>query len=157
MSLLNGINHVAIVTADLSRFIDFYVRVLGCEVLFREDVSAFRHAILRCGPQSWLHPVEVSGNANGVAVQAMFERGHIDHIALTATSPQAFDEIRQRLVQCGASDGTVESLGAFHAIWFSDPDGMRIEVALVVDPALSGFHPPAPLTREPAATTAVAG
>ena len=142
MSLVSGVNHVAIVTSDLDRFVDFYSRVLGLELVFSEDAPAFRHAILRSGAQSWLHPVQLPGNAHGVAASTMFERGHLDHIALTAASPQSFEELRRRLVSCGACDGGVEDLGAFHALWFCDPDGMRVELALIVDPELRGFHAP---------------
>lgn len=142
MSLLNGINHVAVLTADLDRFIDFYTDVLGLEVIFREQAPAFAHAILRGGEKSWLHPVEVPGNTHGAGVDQMFDRGHLDHIALSAASPQAFEELRRRLVEHAASDGVVEDLGAFHALWFRDPDGMRGEITLIVDPALGSFHAP---------------
>ena len=49
-------------------------------------------------------------------------------------------------MQAGASNGTIEDLGAFHALWFTDPDGMRGELTLIVDPALRGIHAPRPLT-----------
>jgi len=75
----------------------------------------------------------------------MFARGHLDHLALHAPSRAAFDTARQRLMACGASNGVVEDLGAFHALWFTDPDGMRGELALIIDPALSTFHAPRPL------------
>ena len=145
MELLNGINHVAVLTGDLDRFVEFYSRVFDLDVVFSETTPAFRHAILRTGPDSWLHPAEIPGNSHGAAIPAMFARGHIDHIALTAASRSAFATIRQRLVECGACNGAVEDLGAFHAIWFEDPDGMRGEVAVIVDPLLAGIHEPRPL------------
>lgn len=150
MSLVSALNHVAIVTDDLDRFVAFYGRTLGLELLFREDGPAMRHAILRSGEHSWLHPVQVPGNRHGAASQHMLERGHLDHIALSAASPQAFDELRRRLMACGASDGKIDDLGAFHALWFNDPDGMRVELALIVDPALRAFHAPTSLNSTPA-------
>jgi hypothetical protein len=39
----------------------------------------------------------------------------------------------------------VEDLGAFHSLWFEDPDGMRVEPTVLVDPALAGIHEPHPL------------
>ena len=145
MSLISGINHVAIVTSDLPRFVGFYQRVFGVEVVFEETTPAFSHAILRAGAHSWLHPAEVFGNPHGAALPEMFARGHLDHLALTAPSKEAFDTIRQRLVAEGSSAGVVEDLGAFHALWFTDPDGMRGEVSLIVDDALREFHAPRPL------------
>jgi catechol 2,3-dioxygenase-like lactoylglutathione lyase family enzyme len=140
--LLNGLNHAAILTVDLDRFVDFYTRVFETEVVFSETTPVFRHAILRTGPDSWLHPAEVRGNLHAAAIPAMFTRGHLDHIALTARSRDAFEEIRRRLIEAQASDGTIEDLGAFHAMWFNDPDGMRGEVIAIVDPTLRGIHEP---------------
>jgi catechol 2,3-dioxygenase-like lactoylglutathione lyase family enzyme len=145
MTLLNGVNHVAVLTNDLDRFVGFYTDVFGMDVVFREETPAFRHAILRVGTDSWLHPAEVPGNAHGDALPQMFDRGHLDHLAVTAASTDAFETLRARLVERGASDGTVEDLGAFHSLWFEDPDGMWGELTLVVVPSLEGIHEPRPL------------
>jgi catechol 2,3-dioxygenase-like lactoylglutathione lyase family enzyme len=145
MSLLAGVNHVAVMTADLDRFVAFYRDVFDMPVVFEEENPAFRHAILRAGPDSWLHPAEVPGTAHGAASPAMFDRGHLDHLALTASSPATFDEVRRRLVASGAGDGAVDDLGAFHSTWFEDPDGMRGEVTVIVDAELIGIHAPRPL------------
>lgn len=147
MSLVSGINHIAIVTADLARFVRFYTRVFEVELLFEEATPAFRHAILRAGATCWLHPAEVYGNAHGTALGDMFARGHLDHLALSASSAEAFEIIRQRLVAEGASAGVVEDLGAFHALWFTDPDGMRGELSRIVDPSLREFHAPRALAQ----------
>lgn len=149
MTLVSGINHVAIVTADLARFIRFYTEVFELEVVFEEATPAFSHAILRAGQSSWLHPAVITGNAHGQALPEMFTRGHLDHIALLAPSSEAFARIRERLVARGASAGTVEDLGAMHALWFADPDGMKGEVCLIVDAELRGFHAPVPLAAAP--------
>ena len=77
----------------------------------------------------------------------MFQRGHIDHLALTAASPEAFAAMGDRLTHREASDGAIEDLGAFHSIWFDDPDGMRGEVVLIVDDRLEDIHVPRPLQR----------
>jgi catechol 2,3-dioxygenase-like lactoylglutathione lyase family enzyme len=149
MALLTGINHVAVLTDDLDRFVDFYTDVFGLEVVFEETTPAFRHAILRTGPDSWLHPAQVAGNDHGGGLPGMFERGHLDHLALTAASAEAFTHLRRRLVERGACPGDVEDLGAFHALWFEDPDGMRVELTVIVDPALQGIHAPVPLAAAP--------
>ena len=56
----------------------------------------------------------------------MFQRGHLDHVALGARSAADFETLRQRLVDRGATDGTIEDLGAFHSLWFVDPDGKAV-------------------------------
>ncbi len=145
MELLTGVNHVAVLTADLDRFVDFYTDVFGVDLVFTETTPAFRHAILRTGPTSWLHPAELPGNTHAIASVAVFDRGHLDHVALTAASPTAFATMRDRLVARGATDGAVEDLGAFHSLWFDDPDGMRAELVVIVDERLQGIHAPQPL------------
>lgn len=145
MSLLSGVNHVAVMTRDLDRFVAFYRDVFEVELVFSETTAAFRHAIRRTGPTSWLHPAEVADNAHSTASAAMFDRGHVDHIALTAASPDAFAMVRQRLIDSGATSGSVDDLGAFHSVWFEDPDGMRGELVVIVDPELAGIHAPTPL------------
>ena len=47
----------------------------------------------------------------------------------------------------GASDGAVDDLGAFHSLWFVDPDGMQVELVVVVDASLADIHEPRPLER----------
>jgi catechol 2,3-dioxygenase-like lactoylglutathione lyase family enzyme len=145
MDLLTGVNHVAVLTANLDRFIEFYTEVFDLDTTFTEAAPGFRHAIVRTGPTSWLHPVEVIGNAHAKALATTFDRGHIDHLALTAATPASFETIRERLVRRGVTDGTIEDLGAFHSVSFDDPDGMRVELVVIVDDTLKGIHAPRPL------------
>lgn len=145
MRLVRGVNHIAVLTDDLDRFVEFYEAVFAVEMVFREDTPAFRHAILRTGDDSWLHPAEVVGAEDGAGRPEMFRRGHLDHLALTADSEAAFADLRARLQARGATDGQVEDLGAFHSLWFVDPDGMRGEVTVILDPELRGIHAPEPV------------
>lgn len=54
----------------------------------------------------------------------------IDHNGLQAASPEAFAAIRRRLVDTGASDGTVNDRGAIRSMFFRDPDGLEGEVLI---------------------------
>jgi catechol 2,3-dioxygenase-like lactoylglutathione lyase family enzyme len=146
--MITGVNHIAVMTDDLDRFVEFYSDVFDLEVVFTEDTPAFRHAILRTGARSWLHPAEIVDNAHNAASSSMFDRGHLDHLALTAADGEAFAAARDRLVERGASDGSIDDLGAFHSVWFTDPDGMQVELVVIVDDALADIHAPRPL--EPA-------
>ena len=137
---------MAVLTDDLDRFVAFYRDVFDVDVVFSEDSPAFRHAILRAGPDL-VDPSRRGRSAanTGPTPPTMFDRGHLDHVAIGAASPAAFDELLPRLVTRGASDGTVEDLGAFHSLWFRDPDGMQAELTLVVDDTLAGIHAPRPM------------
>lgn len=142
--LIASLNHAAILTRDLGRFLDFYCGVLGLDHVFSEDTPGLRHAIVRCGSLSWLHPVEVAAPAGASPAERAWERGRLGHIALTVATAQAFAVLRRRLMACGASDGRIDDLGAFQTMSFSDPDGMRVELTLVVDPSLRHVHAPTP-------------
>lgn len=148
MTTITGLNHVAVLTGDLDRFVEFYCGIFDLDVVFSETTPFFRHAIVRTGETSWIHPAELADNAHAQALPAMFQRGHLDHIALTARSTTTFDTLRQRLVERGATDGSVDDLGAFHSLWFTDPDGMQSELTVIVNTALTGIHEPRPLTHE---------
>jgi catechol 2,3-dioxygenase-like lactoylglutathione lyase family enzyme len=147
MNLLTGINHAAVVTDDLERFVSFYVDVFDAEVIFEEDIPAFRHALLRIGDGCVLHPIDQAGNGHGRGLPDQLGRGHLDHLGLNAASREAFDEIRSRLCRRGASDGTVYDFGPQVSTWFTDPDGMAGEVCWIRDPTLAGIHAPVPVTE----------
>ncbi len=56
--------------------------------------------------------------------------GRIDHAGLAAASAEAFETNWNRLVEAGASDGTVNDSGGALSILFRDPDGLEGEVLL---------------------------
>lgn len=145
MPLTTGVNHVAIMTADLDRFIAFYRDVFEADLLFEEENPAFRHAVLAVGGRGILHPVEVAGNPHGKGSPAMTDRGHLDHLALDAPSREVFDDLRGRLEARGCTDGVVSDLGPKLSFWFVDPDGMHVEIDWVHDETLAGLHAPRPL------------
>jgi catechol 2,3-dioxygenase-like lactoylglutathione lyase family enzyme len=142
-TLLSGFNHAALMTRDLDRLIEFYTGVFGAEVIFAEE-APMRHAMLRIGEHSHLHPVEMRDNPHAQGTAAMFDRGHVDHLGLNVATQEAFQEVRRRLIARGASDGVVSDLGPQLCMWFDDPDGMRAEVCWIRDRS-QGFHAPEPL------------
>jgi catechol 2,3-dioxygenase-like lactoylglutathione lyase family enzyme len=142
MNLVSGIHHVAVITADIDRLIEFYTDVFEIPVIFQETTPAFRHALLRVGSSSVLHAAEMPDNIHSIGLLEMFGRGHIDHLALNVPTESAFQIIRRKLIDRGLSDGAIADLGPVLNISFNDPDGMHIEVCLIVDATLQGFHQP---------------
>ncbi|MBW0115725.1 hypothetical protein [Pseudonocardia abyssalis] len=51
-------------------------------------------------------------------------------VGLGAATPAAFETIRRRLVEAGASDGQVNDFGGALSMFFRDPDGLEGEVLL---------------------------
>jgi catechol 2,3-dioxygenase-like lactoylglutathione lyase family enzyme len=124
-----GIHHVATVTADLDRLIQFYVEVFDAVVLVDLDEGGLRHAVLDLGGGACLHPFQMNGNPYAAGSPTMFDRGHLDHVALNVGDDEAFETLRHRLVAAGASDGMITDFGNVRTVWFRDPDGGEGEVA----------------------------
>lgn len=130
MTLSTGINHVALLTRDVDAFKQFYVDVFDGTVLFDLDEDGLRHAAVDVGGGAALHAFGMPGSPQAVASSDMFNRGHLDHVAINVPDEPAFHEASRRLVERGASDGTVTDFGVLKSISFRDPDGMEAEVAL---------------------------
>jgi catechol 2,3-dioxygenase-like lactoylglutathione lyase family enzyme len=141
MSLVTGLNHVAVITRDLDRFAGFYREVFDAS--FEEfDDPRGRHGFLHLaetGAMSLLHVFEAGEDITGPFDEApnMFRRGQIDHLAIEAGGESALCELRDRLVACRASDGSVRLFGGrLLSIHVVDPDGMHLEVCC----PLTGDH-----------------
>jgi len=130
-SLLDGINHVATLTADLDRLIGFYRRVFDALVLFDAEEEGLRHAALELGPNTVLHPMQAPGVEVPQDYIPMFQRGRLDHFGLNAASEEAFRELRRRVVAERAGDGVVTDIGVGMMFTFVDPDGVGHEVVWV--------------------------
>jgi catechol 2,3-dioxygenase-like lactoylglutathione lyase family enzyme len=142
--LLDGVNHVAILTKDTERLCSFYRDVF--EATASGEVRAGEHVrltFLNIGPGAELNVFEVPGNTEAERQTPMFGRGRIDHLGLQAASKGAFDEIRDRLMACGASEGFVTDFGPILSVFFRDPDGLEGEVCVANPDAEPGvMNPP---------------
>jgi catechol 2,3-dioxygenase-like lactoylglutathione lyase family enzyme len=140
--LLGGINHVAVLTADTVRFLEFYGDVFEVTHEVLEDREGFTLTLVWVGPTAELNVFELDGNTQHEHQVPMFGRGRLDHLALEAASIDAFDEIRQRLVARGATDGFVTDFGHILSLFFRDPDGLEAEVCVRNPDAIPGVHNP---------------
>lgn len=140
MPVTSGIHHVAVVTSDLDRLIDFYVSVFEAEVIEDMDEGALRHALIDLGGGTALHPFYLGSNPHALAQSPMFNRGHVDHVALKVDDPAHLETLRQRLVEIGASDGQITDFGNVRTVTFVDPDGWEGEVAHWQDAAPRSFQ-----------------
>jgi catechol 2,3-dioxygenase-like lactoylglutathione lyase family enzyme len=142
--LLDGYNHVAILTSDTDRFIRFYREVFDAEV----DGSVGMDGkgtltFIRIGQQAEINLFELEDNTEAERQTPMFGRGRIDHLGLQAASLQAFDEIRRRLMERGAADEFVTDFGPTLSVFFRDPDGLEGEVCVANPDGKPGvFNPP---------------
>ncbi len=144
--LLNGVNHVAILTSDSDRLHAFYREVFDANVSkdgAEADDDGVRLSFVDIGPFTELNVFEIEGNNEAARQTPMFGRGRIDHLGLQASSLDAFDEIRRRLIERGSTDGFVTDFGPILSLFFRDPDGLECEVCVMNPNAQPGvFHPP---------------
>ena len=142
--LTNGFNHVAVLTNDTERFVRFYTEVFDAEVLGAQDLGG--HGTLtfvRVGEESEFNVFEVAGNTEAERQVPMLGRGRLDHLALSAPSLEAFEEVRRRLIGRGAADEFVTDFGPVLSMFFRDPDGLEAEVVVANPDAEPGrFNPP---------------
>lgn len=127
--LLDGVNHVAWVSKDAARLGEFYEEVFDAVVgPTRDHGPGETMTIISIGPATELNVFVIDGNVEADRQTPMWGRGRIDHVGLAAASREAFDTIRARLIETGASDGTVTDFGGAYSIFFRDPDGLEGEV-----------------------------
>jgi catechol 2,3-dioxygenase-like lactoylglutathione lyase family enzyme len=141
--LLNGVNHVAILTNDSDRLHAFYREVFDATV--SQDFPAAeggRLSFIDIGPERELNVFEIEGNREADHQTPMFGRGRIDHIGLQAASIEAFDTIRERLIARGSTDGFVTDFGSIYSLFFVDPDGLEGEVCVANPNAVPGVANP---------------
>jgi catechol 2,3-dioxygenase-like lactoylglutathione lyase family enzyme len=141
--LTDGFNHVAILTADTKRFVDFYHDVFGAEVEGKQEMGDEGVlTFVRIGDHAEINLFEVNGNTEAQRQTPMFGRGRIDHLALQAASLDAFEEIRRRLIERGAADEFVTDFGPMLSLFFRDPDGLEGEVCVANPDAVPGASNP---------------
>lgn len=155
--LVQGLNHIAVTTPDLDRFASFWADTCGLPFHPDEDDAPFRHGMLLVGSGAAIHIFELREETTGrVALTRMFRRGRIDHFGLNAPDEEALRTARDRLVDVGASDGTVtlfEAVPGFAgqgllSVHIEDPDGGHSEICCVRtgtsfgDDELTPFAPP---------------
>lgn len=145
--LLKGLNHVATITNDASRLNAFYEEVFDAQIV--ADGSEFpdgngpRLSIIKIGDWAELNVFQIEGNTQADRQTPMFGRGRIDHLALQAASIEAFETIRERLMDRGAADDFVTDFGPMLSVFFRDPDGLECEVCVENPDAVAGvFNPP---------------
>ena len=140
--LLSGINHVAVLTGDTERFLEFYGSVFGATHEVLQEHDGFKLTLVWVGPTSELNVFELDGNAEHERQVPMFGRGRLDHLALEAASLDAFDEIRERLLARHSTDGFVTDFGHILSLFFRDPDGLEAEVCVQNPDAQPGVRNP---------------
>jgi len=137
MPVTSGFNHVATLTADLDRTVQFYRDAFDAKLVFEMDVDGDhpRMSILDLGGGAALNIFEVDPNDIVGDRRKQGHRGAIDHYALAVRSKDVLEQIKERLASAGAEIGEIQRLGDEWSLFFRDPDGMELEVCAKADEA----------------------
>jgi catechol 2,3-dioxygenase-like lactoylglutathione lyase family enzyme len=135
MTITRGFNHVATITPDLDRLVDFYREAFGATVTFemekRDDHP--RMSVLDLGGGAALNAFEVEADEIIGDRRRQGGRGPIDHFALAVDSLTELEQVRDKLVALGADIGEIQRLGSEWSLFFRDCDGMELEVCAHAD------------------------
>lgn len=141
--LLDGFNHLAVVTADTAGFVAFFEEVFEAEVVGQQEPMGGKLTFVRIGDEADFNVFEMPGNTEATRQTPMLGRGRLDHFGLQAASVEAFEEIRRRLISRGAADEFVTDFGPVLSMFFTGPDGLEGEVCVPNPDAVPGvFNPP---------------
>jgi catechol 2,3-dioxygenase-like lactoylglutathione lyase family enzyme len=130
MPITTGFNHVAMLTADMERTVDFYTAAFEAEVVFEMAAEGDhpRMVILDLGSGAALNVFEVAADDIIGERRRQGGRGAIDHFGLAVDSLATLEQMRGHLVSAGAEVGDIQRLGGEWSLFFRDPEGMELEV-----------------------------
>ena len=152
---LSGINHLALVSSDMARTVEFYEGVLGMPLVKTVELPAGmgQHFFFDCGGGDLLaffwFPGAPAG-APGISAPAarpdtgdlVSAIGSMNHVAFSVPA-ERIEEYRQRLVDAGVPCSGIANHddsefgiskemhpGVFlRSVYFQDPDGILLEMA----------------------------
>lgn len=136
---------MAVLTNDTDRLVAFYQDVFEAKLdgVMEEERDGVRLTIINIGEDAELNVFEVRDNHEADRQSPMFGRGRLDHIGLRASSLEAFEDVRRRLLARGACDEFVTDFGQILSVFFRDPDGLEGEVCVRNPDAVAGvLNPP---------------
>lgn len=132
--LISQIHHIATATNNLDAMVEFYGEVFELAPLegFPKETPVGRVAFYSInGIDVQIVEAPVAESPADMPAILLQKNVRVDHFTMSATSQEAFDTIKERLVARGASDGTMTPFGEASLLAYTDPDGHRMEVIFV--------------------------
>lgn len=130
MGLANGVNHLAIVTKDIKRQIEFFTQVVGAELealYWMHGATRTFHGFIKLSDSSSIAFVQgpssgiVEGERPGLAP------GQMQHVALNVDTEEELLAIRDRIRAAGYSIAGPIDHGFCKSIYMAAPDNISLE------------------------------
>jgi catechol 2,3-dioxygenase-like lactoylglutathione lyase family enzyme len=136
-----GVHHLALVAKDLKATHEFYTRVMKMELTCAIHVPPFEpeealHLFYDMGGGNqlaffWFRdaPDPIRGQAHPGSPAEVNAAGSMHHLAFSVDSKDELLEFREHLKASGIRVTPVIDHGFCQSIYFSDPDGMQLEIS----------------------------
>ncbi|MGH9170057.1 MAG: VOC family protein [Acidimicrobiales bacterium] len=128
-----GVNHLALVTADMDATVRFWHGVLDARLVATIGTPAFRHYFFDIGHGNTVAFFEYSdqeldsySKPAGVPYR---KASQFDHLSLNLSDEDALLRLRDRLKSHGCEVTDVIDHGFIRSIYFSDPSGIALEAS----------------------------
>lgn len=163
----SGINHLALITADMDATVRFYHGVLGARLAATVGTPEFRHYFFEFGPHCTVAFFEYAN----LAIEAFAKPAGVpdpratqfDHLALNLPDESALHDLRRRLAETGCEVTDIVEHNSVHSVYFTDNNGIALEASCWVrdvtgrtsdydDDQIYGDPDPVPALRELRAT-----
>ena len=122
-STARGVHHLALLCSDVERTIHFYQELLGfplAELFENRDYSGSTHLFFDLGHDNTLAFFDFPGLGLGPYTEVL---GGFHHLAISVDTSQ-WESARARLEEAGV----VTHVESGVSLYFSDPDGVRLEL-----------------------------
>ena len=129
----SGINHLALITADMDATVRFYHGVLGARLAATVGTPEFRHYFFEFGPQCTVAFFEYAN----VTIEPFAKPAGVpdrrapqfDHLALNLPDENALHDLRRRLAEADCEATDIINHRSVSSIYFTDPNGIALEAS----------------------------
>ena len=134
-----GVNHLALITADMDATVRFWHGVLDARLVTTLATPAFRHYFFNVAPGNTIAffeytGVEIDSFAKPAGVPYR-QASQFDHLSLNLADEDALLRLRDRLKEHGCEVTDIVDHGFLRSIYFNDPNGIALEASWwVLDP-----------------------
>jgi len=129
----SGINHLALITADMDATVRFYHGVLGARLAATVATPEFRHYFFEFGPHCTVAffeyadvTIEPFSKPAGVPDR---RAAQFDHLALNLPDENALHGLRRRLAEADCEVTDIVEHNSVHSVYFTDPNGIALEAS----------------------------
>jgi catechol 2,3-dioxygenase-like lactoylglutathione lyase family enzyme len=123
VSAARGVHHIALLSSDVERTIRFYQELLGfplVELFENRDYKGSTHLFFDLGHDNTLAFFDFPDLGLGPYAEVL---GGFHHLAISV-SPEHWDAAKRRLEDAGVPTHIESEI----SLYFSDPDGVRLEL-----------------------------